>query len=223
MKGTVKDTFGLSGSALKVLALVSMTVDHTALMFCDGSLKDMLRLLGRLAFPIFAFLLVEGYRHTRSFRRYLLALILFAVLSQVPHNLMMTDCWKDIHALNILFTLSLGLVAMKVLDLPRERTVLKFGALLLIAPLSLLCEYGIGGVGLVLLLRYMWPVSREASVLVGIPLMGAEWKSVLGLLPLYLYDGSRGFLERSSRWTKYVFYAYYPLHMLVLCLIRSLL
>ena len=77
---------GLSDSALKVIALVSMTVDHIAYYLMDHNTwgYDMMRTVGRMAFPIFAFLLVEGYGHTRSTRKYALSLLAFALISEIP-------------------------------------------------------------------------------------------------------------------------------------------
>ncbi len=77
---------GLSGCALKVIALVSMTVDHIAYYLMEHGTwaYDLMRTVGRMAFPIFAFLLVEGYTHTRSTGKYALNLLIFALISEVP-------------------------------------------------------------------------------------------------------------------------------------------
>lgn len=100
---------GLSGSALKVIALVSMTLDHIACYLMDKSIAyDAMRTVGRMAFPIFAFLLVEGYTHTRSVRKYALSLFSFALVSDIPWWLLNHD---NTH--NVFFTLLLGLVAIE--------------------------------------------------------------------------------------------------------------
>lgn len=101
---------GLSGSALKVIALVSMTVDHIAyyLMGHNTWTYDMMRTVGRMAFPIFAFLLVEGYGHTRSTRKYALSLLAFALISEIPWWLLNHD---NTH--NVFFTLLLGLIVIE--------------------------------------------------------------------------------------------------------------
>ena len=103
---------GLSGSAMKVIALVSMTVDHIAYYLMDnGTLQyDVMRTVGRMAFPTFAFLLVEGYVHTRSVRKYALNLLAFALISEVPWWLLNHD---NTH--NVFFTLLLGLVAIDLI------------------------------------------------------------------------------------------------------------
>ena len=100
---------GLSGSALKVIALVSMTLDHIACYLMDNGLAyDAMRTIGRMAFPIFAFLLVEGYAHTRSVRKYAVNLFVFALVSDIPWWLLNHD---NTH--NVFFTLLLGLVVME--------------------------------------------------------------------------------------------------------------
>ena len=101
---------GLSGSALKAIALVSMTVDHIAYYLMEHGTwtYDMMRTVGRMAFPIFAFLLVEGYGHTRSTRKYALSLLAFALISEIPWWLLNHD---NTH--NVFFTLLLGLIAIE--------------------------------------------------------------------------------------------------------------
>ena len=103
---------GLSGSALKIIALVSMTMDHIAYYLMEhGSLMyDLMRTMGRMAFPIFAFLLVEGYVHTRSTGKYALNLLAFALISEAPWWLLNHD---NTH--NVFFTLLLGLVAIDLI------------------------------------------------------------------------------------------------------------
>ena len=108
----------LSGSSLKVIAIVSMTIDHLALYILGGDdpasapvIYHLMRMVGRLAFPIFAFLLVEGYIHTRDIRRYMMNLLVAAVISDIPWMLL---GGYDSH--NVMFTLLLGLMAVSFID-----------------------------------------------------------------------------------------------------------
>ena len=108
---------GLSGSALKGIALVSMLIDHFAAVFYMGSvvyagklfmpysMYIALRLVGRLAFPLFTFLLAEGFRHTRSVEKYLLRLFLFGLLSEIPFDLAFRRTWMSWDYQNVFFTL----------------------------------------------------------------------------------------------------------------------
>lgn len=105
----------LSGSALKMLALVSMTVDHIALSLLDptsgGWGYEAMRCFGRLAFPIFAFLIVEGYFHTKCLWKYMLALLVTSIISEIPWQLLGNE-----GSHNVIFTLLLGIVAVFLVD-----------------------------------------------------------------------------------------------------------
>ena len=115
---------GLSGSALKWIAIVTMLIDHTgAVVIEQGALEwagwywvdFALRVIGRFAFPIFAFLLVQGFLHTRSVPRYLARLTAFALISELPFDLATGDCWYDPGHQNVFFTLATGLVTLAAL------------------------------------------------------------------------------------------------------------
>lgn len=88
MNMTLKPEFGLSGSALKVIAMISMVIDHVALYLMEHGtvLYGTMRCIGRIAFPVFAFLIAEGFIHTRS--RYFFTLLDFAVISEIPWYLL---------------------------------------------------------------------------------------------------------------------------------------
>ena len=108
----------LSGSALKVIAVISMTIDHVALYVLAGYLSmqdvwlyDVLRGIGRLAFPIFAFLVIEGFYHTHNILKYMATLLIFAIVSEIPWYLL-----GQYGSHNVLFTLLLGLIAVYLTD-----------------------------------------------------------------------------------------------------------
>ena len=100
----------LSGSALKIIAVVSMVIDHYAYYLMDGNTMayEVMRCFGRIAFPVFAFLVAEGFAHTRNRMRYFLSLMLFAVVSEVPWYLL--NGADGTH--NVMFTLALGVAAL---------------------------------------------------------------------------------------------------------------
>ena len=113
---------GLSANALRLIASVLMVLDHMWATITPGN--DWMTLLGRMVFPIFAFQLAEGYRHTANWRRYALRLFLFALLSEIPFDLIQGGTifypWHQ----NVMFTLLLGLLSIAALDrCRRERTV----------------------------------------------------------------------------------------------------
>ena len=125
---------GLSGSALKAIALLSMTADHTACYLMDeGSMAyEAVRCVGRIAFPVFALLVAEGFSHTRNRWRYLLSLLLFAVISEVPWYLL--NGVDGTH--NVLFTLALGTACLALFEGLCEHRILCCLSILLLAGLA---------------------------------------------------------------------------------------
>ena len=139
----------LSGSSLKVIAMVTMVIDHTACYFIsDGWEYECMRGIGRIAFPIFAFLIAEGYRHTRRKWDYGRNLLIFAFISEIPWMLLHTD-----GSHNVLFTLLAGFCCIAILDKLRSHKVMLILLVLLIAfSASVLnSDYGIQGVALILI------------------------------------------------------------------------
>ena len=120
----------LNGSALKTIAVISMISDHCAyyLMEEDTLLYETMRCFGRIAFPVFAFLVAEGFRHTRNRMSYFLHLVGFAVVSEVPWYLL--NGADGTH--NVMFTLALGVVALAVFERFREHRVICCFTILLI-------------------------------------------------------------------------------------------
>ena len=121
----------LSGSALKIIAVLSMVTDHCAYyLLDDGSVAyEVMRCFGRIAFPVFAFLVAEGFAHTRNRMRYFLSLLLFAIISEVPWYLL--NGADGTH--NVMFTLALGVTALAVFERLQEHRVLCCCSILLTA------------------------------------------------------------------------------------------
>lgn len=119
---------GLSGSALKIIAIVTMLIDHIAATviirilkfggYNDGlyQLYRVMRNIGRIAFPIFCFLLVEGFMHTRDREKYALRLGCFAAVSEIPFDLAFNGKVLEVGYQNVFFTLLLGLLTMMAYD-----------------------------------------------------------------------------------------------------------
>lgn len=121
MNLTLKPVFGLSGSALKVIAMISMVIDHVALYLMEHGivLYETMRCIGRIAFPVFAFLIAEGFIHTRSRYRYFFTLLGFAVISEIPWYLL--NGADGTH--NVMFTLALGVATLMVLENLLQRSL----------------------------------------------------------------------------------------------------
>ena len=217
----------LSGSALKVIAVVTMLIDHIGFMMGRDSillftmlgrqvtLYALLRFIGRLAFPIFSFLLVEGYLHTRSRVRYGITLLIFAVLSEIPYDLFRSGVWINWSSQNVFFTLFLGFAGMYAYEKLKDRWFLRVGAILILLVTSyfLRSDYGISGFCFIMLMYAL----RDRELLrdvAGIMILGSKWKAALAFIPLAFYNGKRGFIKGPV--AKYAFYLLYPLHLLIL-------
>ena len=222
----------MSGSALKVLAMVAMLVDHSAICFQPllnrylFTLFDvrftpyvLLRGFGRIAFPIFCFLLVEGFVYTHDRRRYGINLALFAILSEVPFDLCRKLTPVDITYQNVFFTLLLGYLGLCAIENLKDQTALRAICVigLAIASMGLLCDYGPRGYALILIL-YVLRHDAVVKTALGCCVTLATWRAGLAFIPLNLYNGRRGFVHGPV--LKYAFYAFYPLHLLVLWRLR---
>ena len=225
----------LSGSALKVLAAATMLIDHTAgallsknpvrLFSIAGrtvTLYMVLRTIGRVAFPVFAFLLTEGFVHTRSRKAYGISLFVFALLSEIPWNLLHTGmlfCPSQ----NVFFTLFLGFLALCCCERFKENGMLRFGLCIAIVFLAVLarCDYGARGIAIILIL-YLLREDRAMQTVCGTGILASSYQTLgvaAGFCSLLLYNGKRGFIN--NRVLKYLFYAIYPVHMLVLYFLKK--
>ena len=228
----------LSGSALKTIALISMIIDHAAFLllsktvfgmeplFTVGSITVTLywicRKIGRLAFPLYAFLLSEGYIHSNNRFRYARDLLIFAVLSEMPWNLAHSNGIFLVSSQNVFFTLFLGLITIFLADRYRDGRSLKH-IILLIAVFAVSyffnADYGIRGVGLILLI-YLLRNHRIEQALIGSSMFVNNAPVIfLSFLLINTYDGTRGFIRTKT--LKYLYYAIYPLHILLFWYLRK--
>lgn len=215
-----------SGSALKIIAMLSMVTDHCAYYLLDESsvTYEVMRCFGRIAFPVFAFLVAEGFAHTRNRMRYFLSLLLFAFISEVPWQLL--NGADGTH--NVMFTLALGVTALAAFERLQEHRILCCLFILLTAWLAawLETDYEWRGV-LMIVVFYLLnmgmntPVTlrRMMQLLFAFPLMmhygiiGA----LLACVVIFLFDGTRGFIHGNV--AKYGFYVFYPAHLLLFFLL----
>lgn len=224
-----------------------MLCDHLWATVVPGN--DWLTCIGRLAFPIFAFMTVEGYFHTKNLKKYVQRLLIFAVLSEIPFNLMMgSRIFYPIHQ-NVLWTFLLGIWMIwwneKARSAPLWRRALRGVSSVIVGLLVgtvTMVDYLGSGVAMVLtfyffrggkwwcfvgqLLALYW---LNTEVLSGfsyqLELFGREiWIvrqsfAVLALIPIWCYRGRQGYHSQAFRW---LCYSFYPAHMLILALIRML-
>lgn len=202
---------GLSGSALKVIALVPMTVDHIAYyLMVHGTLQyDLMRTVGRMAFPIFAFLLVEGYVHTRSVRKYALKLFVFALVSDIPWWLLNHD---NTH--NVFFTLLLGLVAMEGMKKIDNKPLLWCVLMTAVCGVATWLHVDYEYFGILLICAFYIFRANDLTKSLLATLFMYQYGVIglwLGLAVLHCNNGERGFIK--GQYVKYLFYIYYPLHL----------
>ena len=225
---------------LKIIALVSMFCDH----FGDAFVKQFsfLNLIGRIAFPIFAFQISEGFMHTKNIKKYFLRLGIFALVSQVPFYLF---CHKFLNvspfALNVFFTLFIGLLAIYIFDYigkivqgqeQKQQVLCKFVGLCIVILLAYVAEvlqtdYGYWGV-IVVFMFYILKGKKMLTTLVFFILCVINYlpelilsnfhivylsMAICTFLPIIFINEYNG---KQGIKIKYLLYMFYPLHLLLL-------
>ena len=226
----------LSGSGLKVLACLIMLIDHTGsilLRYCPWASQPLFKFMGqtfgwyriardigRMAFPIFCFLLVEGFLHTRNRFKYARNLLIFAFISEIPWDIWHFQKWFSLDKQNVFFTLFLGFLGIWAIEYFAEQELWQLGCLLclLAAAYYLKADYGWKGYVFILIM-YSFRYYKAAQAVVGSSWLVYEWKACAAFVPINLYNGERGFIRGKA--AKYFFYAYYPLHIIILLIIRK--
>ena len=224
----------MSGSILKLIACLAMLIDHIA-AFLPGDFMDMketlfmignkaisLRMLmhyiGRIAFPLFAFLITEGFTYTHNRKKYGINLLIFALISEIPWNLAHTGDLFYARQ-NVFFTLLLGYLGLCALEYYKndyKKAIITLACLLGVS-LTLRADYTCFGFGFIILLYLL--KDRRMMAILGCCMLPSRWIGGLAFIPILMYNGKRGFAK--AKWTKYAFYIFYPLHLLVLYLVRT--
>lgn len=237
----------LSSEALHALAMGLMLCDHMWAMLFPAA--EWMTCVGRMAFPIFSFLAAEGYTRTHNVRRYMLRILIAAVVSEIPFNLMYSGSVVYPYHQNVLWTLLLGLTLLYFIDRTRERLKGAAGtavcALLVVLGFLLgiaaLLDYGGAGVLTVLMFRffpcrgvknllcqlacmYVLNVTILGGYYYEIPLFGFTLELVqqgFAILALIPIWLYSGRRNTNDRFFKYFCYAFYPAHMLILYAVRA--
>ena len=233
--------------SLHIMAMVFMLCDHLWGTIIPGN--DWLTCIGRLTFPIYAFMLVEGYFHTSNLKKYVIRLLIFAVISEIPFNLAMgSSLFYPIHQ-NVLwsFLISIGLIHLN--EKARHKKLYKR---ILIGIATVCIGYIIGlltfvdfyNAGILMVFTFyffrgrkwwhyvgqlicMWYINFEILGGFGyeIDIFGTtqfivrQGFALLALIPIWLYKGKQG---HHSKVFQYICYAFYPLHLLVLGILKLL-
>lgn len=247
----MKSKFSLetTSMSLHMMAMVFMLCDHLWATVVPGN--DWLTCIGRMTFPIYAFLLVEGYFHTHNLKKYVKRLFVFALLSEIPFNLVMGSNWfYPIHQ-NVLWTflIAIGFIHLnenaKAKDKLWLRILTGVGSVVLSFFVGILTmvDYYHAGIWMVLAFyffrgRNWWNYVGQFALLYYInveELSGYAYEielfgethffvrqgfALLALIPIWLYRGKEGY---KSKGLQYIYYGFYPVHLMILALIRMVI
>ena len=247
MDSSASKNFELTAAVLHIIAMTLMLMDHLWATLLPA--KEWLTCAGRVAFPIFAFMAVEGYFHTRSFKKYILRMLLFAVLSEIPFDLMYGGTWfYPVHQ-NVLWTFLLSLLGVWLMEQVRKKgktwmyllvCVLVVLAGLVLGTLCMVDYYGAGVLTVFvfyflhgrkwwcflgqLAALYWLNVELLGGLMYPVQLFGMEFELCqqgLALLALIPIWLYRGRQGYHSKPFQYLCYAFYPVHMLLLVVVLN--
>ena len=222
-----------SGAQLKYIAFLSMLVDHVnkALIyhFLSGEgilqrISDAFDILGRIAFPLFAFFLVEGFFKTGNRKKYLASLLIFGIISEIPFDMALSGVFFELNSNNIMFTLALMLITIWTIDILKEKmqnmskytwypvSFVIVGIMCIISMVTGLdYEYHAIMIGY---LFYIFYNKRVFAIFLGYLAIFKEVWSLLGFSLILTYNGKRG------KQNKLFNYCFYPVHLLILGILR---
>lgn len=212
---------------IKMIALTSMIIDHYGAIFQSGT--DIYRIIGRLAFPIYCFLLVEGYIHTEDVKKYAKRLFVFALISEVPFDLAFYNKIGFVHQ-NIFFTLFIGLAAIYFIDNKEGKYNFNKNLIMATAGISsiiLSVDYNIIGIIYILAFYFTrnYPKSKRISTVALVMLLAnlsssvLQQFSLLALPIIYFYNGELG---PKNKALQILFYVAYPLHLLIFYIFNTI-
>lgn len=247
MDSSASKNFELTAAVLHIIAMTLMLMDHLWATLLPA--KEWLTCAGRVAFPIFAFMAVEGYFHTRSFKKYILRMLMFAVLSEIPFDLMYGGTWfYPVHQ-NVLWTFLLSLLGVWLMEQVRKKgktwmyllvCVLVVLAGLVLGTLCMVDYYGAGVLTVFvfyflhgrkwwcflgqLAALYWLNVELLGGLMYPVQLFGMEFELCqqgLALLALIPIWLYRGRQGYHSKPFQYLCYVFYPVHMLLLVVVLN--
>lgn len=242
---------GLSGSTLKMIAIITMLIDHIGAALLgrylmasgymeialSGDIQGMIawlqenaglfygysamRMIGRIAFPIFIFLMMEGFEKTRNRWKYAMRLGLFALISEIPFDLAFNAKALEFTYQNVFFTLFIGFLVMMAVDAVNKKgwnlvlkVVLNAVAIAAGAAVAQWMNTDYGAIGIVcIMVMFLFRKHKVGQIVAGCIVFLWEVTAPLAFIPIGFYNGDRGWK------LKYVFYAFYPLHLLLIYLV----
>lgn len=227
---------GISSSVLKIIAITAMLLDHMSVLFFGTGLT-VFRIMGRIAFPIFAFMISEGVRYSGNIRKYAVRLLVFALISEIPFDIGLASGFIDFSKQNVYFTLLSGLLSSVVFKKLKEKKLTFLGVfttgLFALTALVIKSDYGFMGVAVITVFYLFGELSGMARIAgfsfaalltciavmpEGIGLNILQLPAVFSVIPIVLYNGKKGF-----KMNKYVFYAFYPVHISILTILARVI
>lgn len=207
---------------MQLIAMITMLIDHVGLLFFPGEV--LWRVIGRIAFPLYAYALVQGHVHTSNYRKYAFRLFLIAALSQIPYQLAF-----DTNGLNVVATLLVSSLVLRMLDSAKPGPL----SAVIIASCCVIMEvlpfdYGAYGLLLVLIFKYAGQGKAVAMHLVLnlVYLFAYGWVIQLAsIVPTIVIAYGPGLWRQLEAWRlpRWVWRAFYPAHLAVLALLVYLL
>ena len=211
---------GINTFTLKMIAIVSMLIDHAgAVLFPQ---YEILRIVGRLAFPIYAYTLVEGLVHTHDVKKYMLRLGAFALISEIPFDLAFFGSALEFSHQNVFFTLFLGIV-MLYFTIKAPTTFWQFMYTIGFFLISEFLRTDYNSMGLLMIFCFYYFRNQNVTkyllvALINILFMGGtQVYAVLALVPIAMHNGNQG-----PKCKKF-FYGFYPVHLLILYFISLII
>lgn len=223
---TGKLFFGkLSGSTLKIIAILTMLTDHIAAFLINSheylSVYIVMRQIGRISFPIFCFMIIEGYFHTSDIKKYMMRLAVFGIISEVPYDLAISRMYDNTaRHQNVFFTLLLGLIVVWVIDNNKRNIIMQCLAIWLGCVLAVLLGTDYSCFGIIQIVMFYYFRNMRLYRIAGIILLNLFMRQPMGALSLLFiesYNGKKGIN------LKYIVYVFYPMHLLIISLIYRMM
>ena len=226
----------VNANTLKIIALITMFIDHMGatlvweyMLTLQGDARQdwytvylVMRKIGRLAFPIYCFFIVEGLEHTRDVKKYMMRLLIFAFVSEIPFDYAFKD-GLTLEYQNVFFTLTIGLFCIWAVREVEERIsgnmkqmLLKTFIIVVGTCLGNLLNTDYGGFGVFMIaILYLFRENRLLQCVAGAAGFSWEITAPVSFLLLYFYNGGKG-----RKISKYIFYGFYPVHLAVLAVLK---
>lgn len=211
---------GIDTFTLKMIGLVTMLLDHIGMIFFPNII--LFRVIGRLAFPIFAYVLVEGFCHTKDIYKYMLRLLMFALIAEVPFDLATKGTVFSLESQNVMFTLLLGIL-MLCFYLKTRSLFGKCMLLIMFLLIAEFCRVDYSSMGLAMIFIFYQLRDEKLQKTIGITIInlilmgGVQAFGALAMVPISLHNRKQGLRA------KWLFGFFYPTHLLALYLLSRMI